>query len=107
VKRRDEVDVFLGLTQHLSGDPGARRVRNRVVTVQQLEAVGAHDFVHPYSEGEVIGRELEQRVAPDVYFVEENAGQKGRQPERLPVRYEMDFVPTIRERYSELRCYGA
>jgi hypothetical protein len=75
--------------------------------VQDLEAVHHDSFVHACSEREIVRRILEQRIAADVYFVEENVREKIRQPERLPVGYEMDLVSARSESNAQLGRYGA
>jgi hypothetical protein len=72
--------------------------------VQQLQSVRYNYFVHAHREREIVGRILEQRIPPDVHFVEIHVRKERRQPERLAVRDEMDFVAARRERNSELRC---
>ena len=76
VQRRHDAHVGARLVQHLLGDPGARRVRDRVVAMQQVEPVREHDFVHANREREVVRRKLEQRIAPDVDFVEVDPRQE-------------------------------
>ena len=97
VQRRDQMDVFAGFAQHLAGNPGAGRMRNRVVAMEQLESVGSDDLVHPHRQSEIVGWKLEQRVAAHVDFVKEDARQKRRKAKRLPIGDEMDFVPAIRQ----------
>ena len=53
------------------------------------------DFVHPYRQSQVVGRKLEERIAPDVHLVKKNARQKGRESERLAIGDEVDFVSTV------------
>ena len=95
------------LPQHLLRDPGAGRVRNRVMAVQQVEPVGQRDLVHPHGEREVVGRILEQRISADVDFVEIDARQKRREAERLLIRDEVNLVATPGERDPELGRDGA
>src|SRR5450756_3117314 len=107
MKRRDHVNVFARLTQHLARDPGARSVRDRVVTVQQLEPVALDDFVHAHRESEIVRRKLEERITADIYFVEKNARQERWKPEWLAIRDEVDFVSALRQRDAELGRYCA
>ena len=46
------------------------------MAVQQLELVTLHHLVHPHRESEVVGRKLEQWIASDVHFVEEDPRQE-------------------------------
>jgi hypothetical protein len=101
------VNIFARLAQHLAGDPGARGVRDRVVTVQQLEVVAPDDFVHPHRESEIVRRKLEEGITADIDLVEKNAGQERWKAEWLSVRDEVDFVPALRQRDAELGRYGA
>ncbi len=102
VQRRDHGDVAPFLPQHLLRDPGARRVRNRVVHMQQVEPLVDHHLVHPNGEREIVWRILEQGIAPHVDFVEVYARQKYRQPKRLLVGDEVDLVPAGGERDPQL-----
>ena len=58
--------------------------------------------MHAHGEREVVRRILEQRIAADVHFVEVDARQERRQPERLLVGDEVDLVAAPRERDPEL-----
>ena len=94
-------------SQHLAGDPRARRVRDRVVQCSRSSSCVEHHLVHAHREREVVRRILEQRIAADVHFVEVDARQERRKPERLLVRDEVDLVTAPRERDAELRRDGA
>ena len=76
VERRHDRDVIGGLVEHLTRDPGTGGMRHRVVHVQQVEPMGAHDFVHPHRQREVVRRVLEERIATDVDFMEVDARQE-------------------------------
>jgi len=102
VKRRDKVDVFARLTEHLPRDPGARGMRDCVMTMQQLQLMRPDDFVHPYRQSEIVWRKLEEGIAPDVDLVKKDARQKRRKPKGLTVGDEVDFVSSVRQRNSEL-----
>ncbi len=82
-------------------------MRDGVVHVQQVEVVTKHHLVHADGQRQVVGRILEQRIAPHVHFVEEDARQERRQPEGLLIRDEMDLVTTLRERDTEFRGNGS
>jgi hypothetical protein len=71
--------------------------------MKNLEAVHHDGLVHSYREREVIGRILEQRVSPDVDFVEKDVGQEFRQTEWLSVCDEVDLVPSRGESDTKLR----
>src|SRR5712671_2892686 len=64
-------------------------------------------LVHPDREREIVRRKLEQRIAADVDFVEEDSWQERWQAEWLPVRNEVDFVSTIGQSDAQLRRNGA
>ena len=102
MQSRDDVDILSAFAQHFTRDPRARRMGNRIVAVQKLEAMGLHDLVHTDRERQVVRRELEQRVSADVDLVEENPRQKRRKPKWLAVGYEMDFMPALGESNAEL-----
>src|SRR5687767_11501442 len=59
VKRGDHLHVLLLLSQHFPRDPGARSVRDRVMTMQQLESVRYDYLVHSHREREIVRRILE------------------------------------------------
>ena len=77
------------------------------MAVQQVQLVLTHHLVHPHRQREIVWRELEQRVAADVYLVEEHTRQKRRQSEGLLIRHEVHFVTARGERDTELRRHGA
>src|SRR4029078_8928240 len=81
VERRHDANVGARRTEHLLGDPRARRVWNRVVTMQQVEPVIEGDLVHANGEREIVRRVLEQGISADVYFVEVGARCERRQSE--------------------------
>ncbi len=95
------------LFQHLLGDPGAGRMRDGVVDVQEVESLREHDVVHAHREREVVGRILEQRVVADAHLVEVHAREEVRQPERVLVRDEVDLMAARRERDPEFGGDGA
>ena len=93
--------------RRVARDPRAGGVWNRVVAVQELEAMRAHDFVHPHRECKIVWRELEEWISADIDFVKEDSRQERWQAKWLTVGNEMDFVPSVREGDAKLRGDGA
>jgi hypothetical protein len=102
VERGDDADVTPLLPEHLARNPRTRRVRNRVMHVEQRQALFLNDLVHPHREREVVRWVLEQRVVADIHFVEVDARQVFREPEWRAIGDEVDFPPARRERDTEL-----
>ena len=95
------------IREHLLGEPGRRRMRDRVVGVHEIELLALGDFVLFDRERERIRRRLlEQRVFELRDFVERHALRKAAQPKRTRVRDEVDVVPAPRELEAELRSDG-
>src|SRR5690242_13354129 len=99
--------VSIRLAQHFPRNPGAGSVRDRVVAMKELEAVGHHHLVHAHRKREVVGREFKQRIPANVDFVKEDPRQERRKSERLAVSDEMDFVAALGQRHAQLGCYRA
>ncbi len=75
--------------------------------MQQIEMVREHDLVHPHREREIVRWILEQRIPPDIDFMEVDPWLEGGQPERLLIRDEVHFVPASGERDAQLGGDGA
>ena len=74
------------IREHLLGEPGRRRMRDRVVGVHEIELLALGDFVLFDRERERIGRRLlKQRVFELRDFVKRHAFGKAAQPERTCV----------------------
>ena len=92
----------LARQEELPGEVGAGRERQRVVHVQDLEAVVLHDFDHLGRKREVVGRLLEDRIGRDRDLVEEDVRLEPPQPEREPAGDEVHLEPAAREREAQL-----
>ena len=55
-----------------------------------------------HGQREIVRRVLEQRIPPDIDFMEVDARLEHRQPERLLIRNEVHLVPAGRERDAKL-----
>jgi sensor histidine kinase regulating citrate/malate metabolism len=73
--------------------------------MQEIEAVCLYDLVHSDSKSEVVRRELEKRIPPDVDFMEVDVRKKRRQPERLAICNEVNLVAARSESDAELCRY--
>ena len=78
MKRGDKGQVTAARGQHLARKQGAHGVWNGVVHVEQIEAVELRHFSHARGEGQVVGRELEERITGDGDFMVEDACRRGR-----------------------------
>jgi len=74
----------------------------RIVAMKNLKAVRHYRFVHSHCECKIVRRILEQRVSPDIDFMEVDVRKEFRQPERLPVCNEVDLVTARRESNPKL-----
>ena len=95
------------LAEHLLGEEAGDRVRDRVVDVEELEAVLARHLGHLHREREVVRRVLEQRVARDVHLVEADVLLEVAEAERQAVGDEVDVVAAARELLAELGRHRA
>ena len=101
VKSGDDLDRMVP-AQHFLGDPGARGVRDRIMDVQQVEAVFLGDRMHFYRQGQRIGLVLEQGVARNLDLVKINIAVKAFQTVRQGVRDEMYLMPLQRQLLTQL-----
>ncbi len=90
------------VAEHLLGEEAGDRVGDRVVDVEELEAVLARGLRHLHREGEVVGRVLEERVARDVHLVEADVLLEVAEAERQPVGDDVDVVAPAGELLAEL-----
>ena len=107
VQRGHHAYIGVPFPQHLARYPGTGRMRDGVVTMQDIELMIAHDLVHAHGECEVIRRILEQRIASDIHLVKPDPRQKTRQAKRLLVRDEVYLVTASGERNTEFSRHGA
>jgi hypothetical protein len=89
------VTIFSGCAgaEHLLRDPGAGRVRDGVVHVQQVQLVAERHLVHHRRQRQRVVVVLEERVAGRLHLVEEDPLHEVREPEGLRVGDEVDLVP--------------
>ncbi len=93
---------MLALGQHLAGKQCAHRVGNGVVNVKQIELVIFGHLGHARSQGEIVGRVLEEGIIGDRHFVIENTFFAPGEPERLRIGNEVHLVAARRELNTEL-----
>ena len=97
------VTTSLGaVAEDLPREVGRDRVRDRVVHVQQLDAVGPHRVGHLRGERQRVRRVLEQRVGRDGHLVEGDAGRHAPEPVRQRVADEVHLVAAAGHREAEL-----
>ena len=90
------------LAQHLLGEEPGDRVGDRVVDVEELEAVLARRLRHLHREREVVRRVLEEGVARDVHLVEADVLLEVAEAEGQAVRDDVDVVAAARQLLAEL-----
>src|SRR5205085_10614861 len=70
---------------------------DRIVNVQQVEVVELRNLSHARGQGQVVWREVKERITRDFYLVIANVGLRPRKTNRLRVRDEVDLMPTLTE----------
>ncbi len=105
VKRGDDGQVEVLRVQNLAGHHGARRVRKRVVHVQEVEPHVLGDVHHLARQGKRVRRIVEEGIALDVDLVEEDVAGHVGEPKREIRRDEVDLVAAFGEALAEFRSY--
>ena len=88
----DEGQPAAARGQHLAGQQSADRVGNGVVDMQQVKLMEFSNLGHARGQRQVVGRELEERIAGDGNLVVVDAVVASAEPEGLRVGDEMHFV---------------
>ena len=94
-------DAQMLVVEDLFGDVRARRVRNGIMRMDQIEFLKLCNLNHfACKRGSVEGK-LEQRVGRHLDFVVKNVVHEPVQPHRHRIADEMDLMPAFRKSFAE------
>src|ERR1035438_7328796 len=93
--------------EHLAGQQRADRMGDGVMDVEEIEIIEFGHLDHPGGKCEIVGRELEERIAGDGDLVIEDALFATVKAEWLRIGDEVDLVAERRQFDAQFGCYNA